>query len=88
MAILTMDHTTSDRARPSEAYQLCVLTMYSPCTYHVVLTYHTYLWQVSEEFATISAARLLTAQNCWERILFGPRSHHLEKIVARQVNLW
>ena len=59
--------------------------MHSPCTHHVVLTYHTYLWQVSEEFATISAARLLTAQNCWERILFGPRSHHLEKIVARQV---
>ena len=67
--------------------------MYSPCTNHV-LTMHSpcsthlphLLWQVSEEFATISAARLLTAQNCWERILFGPRSHHLEKIVARQVN--
>ena len=66
--------------------------MYSPCTNHV-LTMHSpcsthlphLLWQVSEEFATISAARLLTAQNCWERILFGPRSHHLEKIVARQV---
>jgi hypothetical protein len=46
------------------------------------------LWQVSEEFATISAARLLTAQHCWERILFGPRSHHLEKIVARQAKLY
>ena len=41
--------------------------------------------QVSAEFATISAARLLTAQNCWERILYGPRSRHLEAIVARQV---
>ena len=69
------------------------LTMHSPCTYHTyhaltvsTRSLHTYSCQVSEEFATISAARLLTAQNCWERILFGPRSHHLEKIVARQVN--
>ena len=69
-----------------------VLAMHSPCTHHALTMHspcahllHTYLWQVSEEFATISAARLLTAQNCWERILFGPRSHHLEKIVARQV---
>ena len=43
--------------------------------------------EVSEEFATISAARLLTAQNCWERIIFGPRSHHLEQIVARQARV-
>jgi len=41
--------------------------------------------EVSREFATISAARLLTAQNCWERIIFGPRSRYLEQIVARQV---
>ena len=60
------------------------LTMHLPCTYHV-LTSDPYSCQVSEEFATISAARLLTAQNCWERILFGPRSYHLERIVTRQV---
>ena len=61
------------------------LTMHSPCTYHA-LTSDPYSSQVSEEFATISAARLLTAQNCWERILFGPRSYQLERIVARQVS--
>ena len=66
------------------SHQLCALTMCSPCA-HLL---HRYLWQVSEEFATISAARLLTAQHCWERILFGPRSHHLEKIVARQAKLY
>ena len=59
--------------------------MHSPCTYHL-LTSDPYSCQVSEEFATISAARLLTAQNCWERILFGPRSYQLERIVARQVS--
>lgn len=70
---------------------LHALTMHSPCTYHArtmhnhVLTSDFYSCQVSEEFATISAARLLTAQNCWERIIFGPRSYHLERIVTRQV---
>lgn len=60
-----------------------------PTTYLGCLTLHGLFLkrqdQVSEEFATISAARLLTAQNCWERILFGPRSYHLERIVTRQV---
>ena len=65
-------------------YTYRALTMHLPCTYHV-RTSDPYSCQVSEEFATISAARLLTAQNCWERILFGPRSYHLERIVTRQV---
>jgi uncharacterized membrane protein YheB (UPF0754 family) len=60
-----------------------------PTTYLGCITLHgSFLKrqrQVSQEFATISAARLLTAQNCWERILFGPRSHHLKKIVVRHV---
>ena len=90
-----MDHPPRSGARPSEEHQPYVLFMHSPCTHHAptmhspctyhLLTSDPYSCQVSEEFATISAARLLTAQNCWERILFGPRSFHLERIVARQV---
>jgi len=37
------------------------------------------------EFAAISAERVLTARNMWERIMFGPHRHQLEVIVTKQV---
>jgi len=41
--------------------------------------------EVSHEFATISAARIITAKNCWEHILYGSRSAHFEAMVRSRV---
>jgi len=41
--------------------------------------------EVSIMFAHISSERVLTAKNMWERIMFGPNSHHLEDIVNKHV---
>lgn len=39
--------------------------------------------EVSHEFATISAARLITARHCWEHILFGVHSERFGALVIR-----
>lgn len=39
--------------------------------------------EVSEEFAAISASRIITARNCWDRILFGNRRERFESMVIR-----
>jgi len=61
----------------------------NPTTYFGCVTLHgSFLKrqkEVSETFANISAARLLTARNCWERILFGPRRDKMAAIVSRHV---
>ena len=61
----------------------------NPTTYCGCVTLHgSFLRrqeQVSEAFALISAQRLLTAENCWERIIFGPQNHKMERIVAKHV---
>jgi len=41
--------------------------------------------EVSIMFAAISAERVLTARNMWERIMFGPNRHYLDAIVGRHV---
>lgn len=38
---------------------------------------------VSEEFATISAARVITARHCWENLLFGSRHERFESMVLK-----
>ena len=42
--------------------------------------------EVSKEFAAICAEKLVTAHNCWERILFGPRRKGFEDLVTRHVD--
>ena len=37
--------------------------------------------EVSEEFATITSSRVITAKHCWERILFGNRRERFESMV-------
>lgn len=39
--------------------------------------------EVSEEFALISSARVITAANCWENILYGKGRHRFKSIVTR-----
>ena len=41
--------------------------------------------EVSKEFAALCAGRVLTARNCWERILYGPNREAFEKIVMAQI---
>ena len=42
--------------------------------------------EVSHEFATICAARVVTAANCWENILYGGQREKLRVIVARHIS--
>ena len=41
--------------------------------------------EVSEEFATITSSRVITAKHCWERILFGNRRERFESMVLGRV---
>ena len=41
--------------------------------------------EVSEEFAAISSARVITPANCWENILFGRGRERMRAIVQRNV---
>ena len=41
--------------------------------------------EVSDAFATICAARVVTAAHCWEHILYGKNRHRFAAIVQRNV---